>query len=96
MIDVLDYVDEVSKFLYETPIRDRDSDPLQWWKGNENRFSHVSKLARDVLVVRATSVASESAFSTAEHMVGGKRSLLSDESITSFLLLRSWQRQLGI
>ncbi len=81
--------------LMATAIRDRNSNPLDWWKGNASHFPHVAKLAGDVLAVQASSVASESTFSTAGH-VRGKRTTLSDESIISCLLLRSWQRQLGV
>ena len=37
---------------------------LAWWKYNTNKYSILSRLARDVLVVPVSTVASESAFST--------------------------------
>jgi hypothetical protein len=37
---------------------------LAWWKGQSTRFPILSKLARDVLAIEISTVASESAFST--------------------------------
>ncbi|GJZ89589.1 zinc finger BED domain-containing protein RICESLEEPER 2-like protein [Tanacetum coccineum] len=39
-------------------------DVLGFWKANESTFPVISQMARDILSVQATSVASESAFST--------------------------------
>ena len=36
-----------------------DSCPLKWWKEHEANFSHLSKAAREVLAVPATSAPSE-------------------------------------
>ena len=37
---------------------------LGWWKANSNRYQVLSKMARDVLAVPISTVASESAFNT--------------------------------
>ena len=42
---------------------------LGWWKANSNRYQVLSKLARDVLAIPASTVASESAFSTEGHIL---------------------------
>jgi hypothetical protein len=39
-------------------------DILAWWKGQSSRFPILSRLARDVLAIPISIVASESAFST--------------------------------
>ncbi|KAI3865822.1 hypothetical protein MKW92_008996, partial [Papaver armeniacum] len=46
-----------------------DFDVLAWWKNNEKSYPVFSCIARDVLAVQASTVASESAFSS------GKRTL---------------------
>ncbi len=47
-----DSVDEISKFLQATAIRDRNANPLDWWNSNAGRFPHIAKLASDVLAVQ--------------------------------------------
>ena len=44
--------------------RDVKFEILGWWKTNSDRYQVLSKMARDVLAVRVSTVASESAFST--------------------------------
>ena len=39
-----------------------DSCPLKWWKEHEAKLSHLSKAAREVLAVPATSAPSEPVF----------------------------------
>ncbi|GKV39934.1 hypothetical protein SLEP1_g47628 [Rubroshorea leprosula] len=58
---------ELEKYLAEDPDpkdENEDIDVLQWWKMNEHRFPMVATMARDVLVVPISTVASESAFNT--------------------------------
>ncbi|KAL0361136.1 UNVERIFIED_CONTAM: Zinc finger BED domain-containing protein RICESLEEPER 1 [Sesamum radiatum] len=57
---------ELEKYLSEDVEMHRDKfDILNWWKVNTLRFPILSKMARDVLAVPVSTVASESAFSTA-------------------------------
>ena len=55
---------ELSQY-YSEKVVPRKTDPLEWWKINELRFTHLSKVARPILCVPATSIASERLFSTA-------------------------------
>ena len=50
---------------------------LGWWKANSDRYQVLSKLARDVLDVLVSTVASELAFSTEGHILDPFRSSLS-------------------
>ncbi|CAI0421535.1 unnamed protein product [Linum tenue] len=43
--------------------RKQPLDVLLWWKNNESRFPELAHLARDILSIPITTVASESAFS---------------------------------
>ena len=56
-----------------------ESDPLDWWKSNETIFPNLAKLAKCYLAVPATSMPSESYFSTAGYIV--TRSNLTSESV---------------
>ena len=73
---------ELEKYLAEeTEDPETKLDILAWWKVNSNRFPVLGHMARDVLAIPITTVASESAFST-----GGR--ILDDfcTSLTPFML----------
>ena len=56
---------ELQKYLNEGPEEDEvGEDVLGWWKVHGPRYPVVARMARDVLAVPASMVASESAFST--------------------------------
>lgn len=50
---------------------------LEWWKKYEKRFLVLSMIARDLLMVPVSTVASESCFSTGSRILSKKRSRLS-------------------
>ena len=86
---------EISMFLRATALGDYNADPLQWWKANQNRFPNIARVARDVLAIQPSSVASESVFSCSGNIVTAQRTLLSDSSIISCILLQSWNKFLS-
>ena len=56
---------ELQKYLNEGLKEDEIGDHvLEWWKIHGPRYPMVARMARDVLAVPASTVASESAFST--------------------------------
>jgi hypothetical protein len=56
---------ELDKYLSEeTEDTEMKLDLLVWWKASEQRFPILAKMARDVLAIPISTVASESAFST--------------------------------
>ena len=57
---------EIGKYLAENceSRRDVKFEILGWWKANLDRYLVLSKMAKDVLAVPVSTVASESAFST--------------------------------
>ncbi|KAL1179479.1 hypothetical protein V6Z11_A03G162800 [Gossypium hirsutum] len=63
-----DKTSELDKYLAEANEEFvEDFDILLWWKVNSPRFPTLSKMARDVLAISVSTVASESAFS-----IGGR------------------------
>ena len=55
----------------------RDGNPLTWWAANRSTFPVVASVARKMLAVPATSVASERLFSKAGDVITKKRNHLS-------------------
>ncbi|KAF7120593.1 hypothetical protein RHSIM_Rhsim13G0111600 [Rhododendron simsii] len=74
---------EVDKYFGDLCER-RDSpdfDILVWWKNNSNKYPILSKIARDVLAMPVSTVASESAFSTGGRILDPFRSSLSPSMV---------------
>ena len=46
-----------------------DMNILQWWNHQENRFPIISQIARDILSVPVSTIASESTFSTSGQII---------------------------
>ncbi|PKA48469.1 Putative AC transposase [Apostasia shenzhenica] len=69
---------------------DDDISLLEWWKSSSKQYSILSALTRDVLAAQASTVASESAFSTTERIVGDYRSSLSPATLCMLTCLQDW------
>ena len=65
----------------------RSCDPLKWWKENETRFTNLSKVAKKLLCIQATSVPSERLFSAAGNIVNKKRASLHPTNVDCLLFL---------
>ena len=73
-------------YLSETVIEDDGPfDILRWWKINTDRFPILSILARDVLVVPISTVASESTFSTGGIVLDYFRSSLTPKLVEALI-----------
>ncbi|PKA54828.1 Putative AC9 transposase [Apostasia shenzhenica] len=67
-----------------------DMSLLEWWKSSSKQYLILSALARDVLAAQASTVASESAFSTTGRIVGDYRSSLSFATLCMLTCLQDW------
>ena len=65
-----------------------DFDVLAFWKSKETMFPVLSKMARDLFSVQATSVASESAFSTSGRVLSNRRTRLTPASLEMCICLK--------
>jgi len=65
-------------------------DVLEWWSQNASRYPIVSRIAKDLLTIPASTVASESAFSAGKRVITDRRSRLSDESVEASVCLKDW------
>ncbi|XP_059436467.1 zinc finger BED domain-containing protein RICESLEEPER 2-like [Corylus avellana] len=68
---------------------DANFDALGWWESNALKYRILSKMARDVLVVPISTVASESSFSAGGRVIEPHRASLSID-IVQMLLCDSW------
>ncbi|KAJ3685744.1 hypothetical protein LUZ61_014908 [Rhynchospora tenuis] len=71
---------------------DEEFDILAWWKIKSAKYPVLSQMARDILAVPISTVASESAFSNSGRVLNPVRSSLSDESIEALLCTQDWLR----
>ncbi|KAJ3688446.1 hypothetical protein LUZ61_017610 [Rhynchospora tenuis] len=71
---------------------DDDFDILAWWKLKVPKYPIMAKMARDILAVPISTVASESTFSIAGRTLSPVRSSLSDESLEALICAQDWPR----
>ena len=73
------------------PFEDNeDFDILEWWKKQQIKYPVLSIIARDVLTVPMSTVASEVAFSAGRRVVSKKRCNLSSQVIEAVVCLKDW------
>ncbi|KAA8539097.1 hypothetical protein F0562_025789 [Nyssa sinensis] len=65
-------------------------DIMEWWKANTLKFCILSKMARDILSIPITSVASESTFSAGGRVIDPYRASLLPETIQVLLYGADW------
>ena len=65
-------------------------DILTWWRDNTPKYKILSLLARDVLVVPVSTVASESCFSTGGRVLDVYRSSLSPKMVEALICTQNW------
>ncbi|KAF7130352.1 hypothetical protein RHSIM_Rhsim10G0102100 [Rhododendron simsii] len=65
-------------------------DILLWWKNNCNKYPILSQVARDVLAMPVSTVASESAFSTGGRILDPFRSSLSPSMVETLVCTQNW------
>jgi hypothetical protein len=85
---------ELDRYLAEECEEDyRKFDILAWWKGQSSRFPILSSMARDVLAIPISTVASESAFSTGGRILDDFRSSLTPFMIEALVCSQDWLRR---
>ncbi|XP_050222351.1 zinc finger BED domain-containing protein RICESLEEPER 2-like [Mercurialis annua] len=76
---------ELETYLNEAPVESE-------WKLNAGRFPILSRMARDILAVPISTVASESAFSTSGRVLDCFRSSLTPRIVEALVCTQDWLR----
>ena len=63
---------------------------LHFWKANQFRYPELSIMARDVLSIPISTIASESAFSVGGRILDQYRSALKSETVETLICTRDW------
>jgi len=82
---------ELSRYLADKrEKRTKEFDILDYWKVSSNKYHVLSRLAKDVLAVPASTVPSESAFSTGGRIIDPLRCSLSTSTVEALICTQSW------
>ncbi|XP_049934542.1 zinc finger BED domain-containing protein RICESLEEPER 3-like [Nymphaea colorata] len=73
-----------------------DFNILSWWKANESKYRVLSKMARDILAIPISTVASEPVFSTAGRIINDYRCSTTSETVEALVCTHSWIRDKDI
>ncbi|XP_020963271.1 uncharacterized protein LOC110264953 [Arachis ipaensis] len=88
---------EVDLYLMESlekPVDPSSFDILTWWKVSSNNYKYpiLSQIARDILTMPVSTVASESAFSTGGRVLNQYRSSLTPKIVEALICAQNWFR----
>lgn len=82
---------ELDRYLEEDTLpRTDDFDVLAWWKSNGLKYPILMMIARDILAIPVSTVASESAFSTSGRFLTPHRNRLHPNVLEALMCTRDW------
>ncbi|CAI9283120.1 unnamed protein product [Lactuca saligna] len=85
---------ELDDYLAEKLLPNGEGfDILMWWKCNGSKFPILQKIARDILAIPISSVASESSFSMSGNKVTKQRNRIKAETVGALMCSQSWLRK---
>ncbi|CAK8563656.1 unnamed protein product [Lathyrus sativus] len=91
LLEGCDNVDnELSTYLGEKLEHNMKINVLEWWKVNSGRYPILANIARDVLAIPISTLASESAFSTGERVLDPYRSSLTPTTVETLICTQDW------
>jgi hypothetical protein len=77
------------------PCDDESFDILDWWKMHASKYPTLAAIAHDILVVTASTVPSESPFSTGGRIINDHRTRLAGNTVEALLCFQDWLRTAG-
>ncbi|KAH0782042.1 hypothetical protein KY290_001640 [Solanum tuberosum] len=83
---------DLDKYLEDDVEKIKDFNILTWWKASSERYPIVSRIARDILAIPTSTVASESVFSTGGRILDCYRSSLSPKTAEALVCCQQWLR----
>ncbi|KAF7123708.1 hypothetical protein RHSIM_Rhsim12G0082200 [Rhododendron simsii] len=82
---------ELDHYLSEAVLpKSTGFDILNWWKSHQPMYPILQAMARDLLAISVSTVASESAFSTSCRLVSPNRSRLHPDMMEALMCALSW------
>ncbi|XP_028549690.1 zinc finger BED domain-containing protein RICESLEEPER 2-like [Dendrobium catenatum] len=82
---------QLEMYLEEQKIdRKVKLDVIHFWKGNQYRFPEVAAMARDVLCIPISTIASESAFNNSGRILDQYRSALKPDIVEALVCSKDW------
>ena len=95
--DSLESKSEVERYLADCVEEDSPNFCiLNWWKVNSSKSRLLLKVARDVLAIPLSTIASESAFSTGGRVLDPFRSSLLPTTVEMLICAQNWLRAIDI
>jgi hypothetical protein len=86
--------DELDRYLLlEFDKNKQTTEPLQFWKNHQTQFPFLSKYARSILSIPATTTNVEREFSTAGWVLNERRTKLKPEAVDKIRFVRSMEKQ---
>lgn len=86
---------ELTRYLNQPIVEydeeDESFDQLVWWRSQESKYPVLSVMARDILTVPVSTVASEAAFSAGGRVISEKRGSLKPDTVEALICLKDWQ-----
>ncbi|XP_050278193.1 zinc finger BED domain-containing protein RICESLEEPER 2-like [Quercus robur] len=67
-----------------------DFDILAWWKSNEPKYPTLQRIARDILTIPVSTVASESSFSTSGRLLSPHCRKLHQKTVEALMCAQNW------
>ena len=89
---VTEKMNDIDRYLAEETVNPMTPsfDILLWWRDHSQKFKVLSMIAKDVLAIPVSTVASEFAFSTSGRILYSFRSSLSPKMVEALVCTQNW------
>jgi hypothetical protein len=81
---------ELDMYIAEPLLKQDSFDILAYWKNKTDKYPALSQIARDLMSIQVSTVASESAFSAAGRVVDPYRNRLDPEMVQALVCCKDW------